>query len=749
MVKKRKITLSFPFGGENRGGRYAQQTKPYSTPSTNNVRPNGVLERRGRGGSRPGLVKWIDNDFGTNITAITPVTWVDGDGNHKATLIVVADGKMHYVDGEVVTETKAYLVDDNGNKIITDDGDYIIFNSEVSAVNPLGNTNVFSVVEHEGKLYIADSALSVYNPDFGTVSEISDAPTGNTIVCVYKERLVLAGGNHIYSFSRQGDFTDFTVGDRMEQVDRPVRGQLADSGRAGDEITYVASWKDSVLVMATADSLWYFTGDPSGSGSRKRVSGRIGVVGHSAACITDDGIMLFIARDGLYMWAVGSDKVPQRFGPERIPEELRDVDVTKYISMAYDHKNNGCHIYLNKKTDVELVLHFKCEEFSGIDYSVFDSSGNGNNGLVYDQTENPMFTDQITDTGKILNGFNFSNNNGKIDVSSSGVSLDSDTVSIGLWADCPSVEELISEEDRFTLSGGSLPQVVFYTDSGSVTAVATTSIGSGWRHLFATWDGYTARLYIDGVLVDSEVGYSVFTALGTGADNLHVCSDYDGTSNYNGYVDDVRIYNGVLSLSEIGLIYNSGTGSQSTLNGVSYDADGWWIDMEDKGIWPVSFANDYHNPLCLAVHNMSGDSDVLLACDDGYIRRFSNSATDDDGTDITSDLMLGPIHVPGEYGYDGLVEEVISDFADNSETITWKTIVGSTAEEAVDKAVASFDGDGIINIDKSGSWSENHNYPRFPRSRGAWVVLWISSTGQWSYESITFLLQKLGRLRNG
>ncbi|MHC4176278.1 MAG: hypothetical protein ACYSWU_02160, partial [Planctomycetota bacterium] len=52
----RTLELEFPLGGLDRKLAYQKQ-RPYTTPSVQNVRPEGTLEGRVRGGSRPGMVK--------------------------------------------------------------------------------------------------------------------------------------------------------------------------------------------------------------------------------------------------------------------------------------------------------------------------------------------------------------------------------------------------------------------------------------------------------------------------------------------------------------------------------------------------------------------------------------------------------------------------------------------------------------------------------------------------------------------
>jgi hypothetical protein len=146
---------------------------------------------------------------------------------------------------------------------------------------------------------------------------------------------------------------------------------------------------------------------------------------------------------------------------------------------------------------------------------------------------------------------------------------------------------------------------------------------------------------------------------------------------------------------------------------------------------------------------MSGDSNVILAGKDGYLRRFLTSAADDDGTPIASELLLGPFHVPRAEGVDGMVTEIVGALAMGSGTVTWSIVTGSSAEQAVDRAVAIMDGSNEDEVDATGDWTAGQNGVEYPRARGPWAVLWLSSAEQWAYEAATLWMTRLGRLRNG
>jgi len=465
------LDVRFPSGGVNRRGGYVQRQAPFTCPWAVNVRTVGPLEKRGRGGSRPGLTKYIDNDFGSIITGMKAIGYIDASGDLQHDLAVIADGSLNIVQGSTVTTTKAYLTDDSGNKIIDDTGKYIIFNSTVAATNPLGSSNAFQMAEWGGNLYIADSYLRKYNPVTGVVQVVENAPTNQPLICVYQERLLLSGADHMFYMCGQADDTKWDAGADMGNVGRAVMGYVGDSGKIGEQILATHTWHDRAVIMGTADSVWAIYGNlAAGNGEKRNVSPHVGILSPRAMCVTPNGMVLFLARNGLQIWQIGSQGHPEPFSKHKVPESLLDVDTTTTdVIMQYDHRSNGVHLFLTPA---------------------------------------------------------------------------------------------------------------------------------------------------------------------------------------------------------------SGVGSH------------WWIDLENRALWPMKIHED-NQPLAAETISVGGYSDVILGCKDGYLRRFSDSVSTDDGETLHSHLLIGPFHLGREDGFDGMIKEIVSAMADNSGDVKYRIITADTAEDAVDEAVAS------------------------------------------------------------
>jgi hypothetical protein len=79
------------------------------------------------------------------------------------------------------------------------------------------------------------------------------------------------------------------------------------------------------------------------------------------------------------------------------------------------------------------------------------------------------------------------------------------------------------------------------------------TISSGWHLVTATFDGATARLYVDNAVVGSDT----FTAPSNTNLPLNIGISYVGSGyGWNGTIDEVRLYNRALTAAEVNAIFN-------------------------------------------------------------------------------------------------------------------------------------------------------------------------------------------------
>lgn len=215
--------------------------------------------------------------------------------------------------------------------------------------------------------------------------------------------------------------------------------------------------------------------------------------------------------------------------------------------------------------DVGLVGHWKMDEASwtGAAGEVKDSTGNGNDGTA---------STGVTPVSGIFGGAgDFDGANDHIDCGSDS-SLKPQTLTVSAWIN---TETLASSKSRRIVDGDFSDSVRGYSliqkpDNTLLFGVRNSgaSIGRGdssttmsmnkWFHVVGTYDGSKVSIYVNGLLED-ENPYSNTITYGSnpieiGRYRAHPDDGYD----FDGLIDEVRIYDRALSEKEVFDLYENG-----------------------------------------------------------------------------------------------------------------------------------------------------------------------------------------------
>ena len=202
---------------------------------------------------------------------------------------------------------------------------------------------------------------------------------------------------------------------------------------------------------------------------------------------------------------------------------------------------------------VGLVAAYGFEELSGA--TVADASGNGNHGTIKEAVS-------IT-TGHSGNALKFDGVNDWVTVNDSA-SLDLSTgMTLEAWiypTSLSSKSVMIKEQPGDLIYGlyanenASLP-ISYIKTAGYSTAQGKNPLPlQQWSHLVATYDGQYQQLYVNGVMVTKTLLNSLIQQ-STGL--LHIGGNSIWGEYFQGYIDEVRIYNRALTPAEIS--YNMAT----------------------------------------------------------------------------------------------------------------------------------------------------------------------------------------------
>ncbi|QNN22330.1 hypothetical protein HED60_08610 [Planctomycetales bacterium ZRK34] len=201
------------------------------------------------------------------------------------------------------------------------------------------------------------------------------------------------------------------------------------------------------------------------------------------------------------------------------------------------------------------VLLYGFDEVSGSTET--DGSGNNHTGTL---TNGPTFA---PGAGTISGAMNFDGVNDYVIADDSTLLNPRNAISFSAWVKS---DNWAGGNPRILQKGNSDNQYRFLSEWGSfkfhLSGVGELTHAypdtASWKHLAATWDGATMRLYYDGVEVASK------SATGTIDVTNHPL--YVGTKHstapsgdhFKGLMDDVRIYNVALNSAEVKWLYDQG-----------------------------------------------------------------------------------------------------------------------------------------------------------------------------------------------
>jgi len=201
--------------------------------------------------------------------------------------------------------------------------------------------------------------------------------------------------------------------------------------------------------------------------------------------------------------------------------------------------------------------------FDGKDMTsnVADISGNGNNGFLAGQTST------TTVIGKIGQALEFDGSNDYVNVPHSA-ELSPSVVTMAAWIKIPestgdhetivSKFDAVSAFDGYMLSignGGSQGLVAVWDGDGWNVGVGSVDDGD-WHHVVGIVDTASVSYYIDGSFDASDVTTPTLSQ----SAELHVGNRTDNgfSGEFDGLIDDVRVYNRVLSAEEVSRLYDLG-----------------------------------------------------------------------------------------------------------------------------------------------------------------------------------------------
>ncbi len=252
---------------------------------------------------------------------------------------------------------------------------------------------------------------------------------------------------------------------------------------------------------------------------------------------------------------------------------LTAVNVTSQINKANLAKVETFDASIQNSLSIDLVGEWKLDQettIPGPPVKVKDTSGYGNDGTVTGAT---LTTDR---KGQANKAYSFNGDSTLID-NGTNLTLNfsgNHAYTISAWA---YLDGYVSQgsilnsiagwgaggaaagQTGATLNINSSNKAVTVRSDGTGTAESVsglTNVQGGWHHFIATYNGTTLKLYVDAVVEGTPVASS--RSLSGTAQSFRIGRDGDANRNFDGSVDDVRIYSQALTASNIQQLYAQG-----------------------------------------------------------------------------------------------------------------------------------------------------------------------------------------------
>jgi hypothetical protein len=379
------IDLHFPKAGVDVSQAYSRQPArevmngeyARTAPEAVNVRGIDPQAARTRGGTRPGLSKWID-------ARPAGVRWVV-----QELAVLTGTGYSPPGGGDVQGSNSGRVVTvvavQQGNVYSASPGDtaWTAATNGSSETPPLNFTGIVFSAASGGKLYFADGTnYRLFDPATNTVSDwetsVPAAPlpvdsTGRTprLICTWRGRTILSGilGSPQAVFgSKVDDPTNFdtspSAGTGGPLATQAFALTVGKQGQVGDVVTCVYPYSDDVLFIGGSNSIHLLRGDPMAGGTRDLVTAEVGCAWGLPVCQDAEGrIWFFSNRTGLYTLVPGQAPRLVSWPIQSLARAVNTGD--NAVRLAWDDRSRCVEVFVTPLAARGATTHFTFETQNG------------------------------------------------------------------------------------------------------------------------------------------------------------------------------------------------------------------------------------------------------------------------------------------------------------------------------------------------------------------------------------------------
>lgn len=366
--------VHFPKAGLSVAGLYGRQPVVQDSASgeywktaaaAQNVRSWEALTRRNRGGSRPGLSKYIADAVPAS------ETWIVQGVAVLATTEGIVPPVQQSTSGRVV-----YLVAvSQGVVVVATAGDtsWTATTNNSGETPPLNFSGIVQSSPNNQKLWFVDGTNYVYyNPPTNSieawVATAGSLPrdnlnNGGRLITTWRGRTVISGlleDPQNWFMSRVSVPTDFEYASPDNDTQQATAGNNSQLGLIGDVVTALIPYTDDILVFGGNSSIYAMRGDPQNGGSIDLISDITGVAFGKAWCKDPYGNIYFFGSKPS-VWVMSATNQPTRIS-QPIETLLQNIDTgASTITMAWDDNLQAVELFITGSSAPQANAHFTWE----------------------------------------------------------------------------------------------------------------------------------------------------------------------------------------------------------------------------------------------------------------------------------------------------------------------------------------------------------------------------------------------------
>lgn len=368
-----ELSIAFPKAGIDVSQAVGKQpNRPAVNQEYARTCPVGINVRtydadgRSRGGSRPGLTKFIaarphSVKYVTQYLGVLVVTGASpvqpSQSGRRVLLVAVSQGTVYYMEAG----DSAWTTPTNNT-------------GETPALNVSGLVRAAS---YGDKLYFVDGTNYCYFDGMTGTVEAWTASSGSMpvdsggnkarLICTWRGAIILSGllldPTGIFR-SKIGDPRNWDYSPATPvPADSAWSGATGPQGKCGDVVTALIPYTDDLMVIGMDSSMAVFRGDPMAGGSIDNVTTTIGMAWGEAWGVDPQGIVYFFSnRTGIFRFVPGS--LPERVSIP-IDSLLLGVDTGQYgVRLLWNDRYKGLHVFITLLAEEFDTTHYFWESQS-------------------------------------------------------------------------------------------------------------------------------------------------------------------------------------------------------------------------------------------------------------------------------------------------------------------------------------------------------------------------------------------------